>query len=262
MGLSFTIAAGPRQRSNSQARVPRDSWPHITVSDARLPQLGRPDPRIYISIRNRVAQLYPRYWVPFSSPPTTRRATFHTERIENTAFNNNPIVVDVCIQIHCLEAGCVNSLFYCCVRVHFHGHVFIQPLPSNESLLWLHHSGFQASCHNIFCPCSWQYRKKSRRSNRTSISVWQTCTLVGCGLELCCVRISTGAPVILSVVYRGLPNSSFMNHPTTRRHTDWDTKTEAQWTANKYINSLFIENFSNFCFNLPLRFWAAIYLFA
>jgi hypothetical protein len=37
-GLSFTIAAGPR----------RDTWPHFTVSDSRLPQPGGPGPRIYI----------------------------------------------------------------------------------------------------------------------------------------------------------------------------------------------------------------------
>jgi hypothetical protein len=48
MGLSFTIAAGPRQRIYSWVRVPWDSWPYFTVSDSRL---------------------------PFSSPPTTRRAT-------------------------------------------------------------------------------------------------------------------------------------------------------------------------------------------
>jgi hypothetical protein len=48
MGLSFTTAAGPRQRSHSQVRVPRDSWPYFTVSDSRLPQPGGPSPRIYI----------------------------------------------------------------------------------------------------------------------------------------------------------------------------------------------------------------------
>jgi hypothetical protein len=47
-GLLFTIAAGPRQRIHSRVRVPWDSWPYFTVSDSRL---------------------------PFSSPPTTRRAT-------------------------------------------------------------------------------------------------------------------------------------------------------------------------------------------
>jgi hypothetical protein len=48
MRLSFTIAAGPRQRIHSRARVPWDSRPYSTVSDSRL---------------------------PFLSPPTIRRAT-------------------------------------------------------------------------------------------------------------------------------------------------------------------------------------------
>jgi hypothetical protein len=46
--MSFTIAAGPRQRSYSEVRVPRDSWPHFIVLDSRLPQQGGPGPRIYI----------------------------------------------------------------------------------------------------------------------------------------------------------------------------------------------------------------------
>jgi hypothetical protein len=48
MGLSFTIAAGPRQRSHSRYRVPQDSWPYLTVSDSRFPQPVGPGPRIYI----------------------------------------------------------------------------------------------------------------------------------------------------------------------------------------------------------------------
>jgi hypothetical protein len=47
MGLSSTISAGPRQLSHSQVRVPRDLWPHFTVSDTRLHQTGGPGPRIY-----------------------------------------------------------------------------------------------------------------------------------------------------------------------------------------------------------------------
>jgi hypothetical protein len=47
-GLSFTIDAGHRHSSHSQVRVPWDSRPYFTVSNSRL---------------------------PFSSPPTTRRAT-------------------------------------------------------------------------------------------------------------------------------------------------------------------------------------------
>jgi hypothetical protein len=58
MGLSFTIAAGPHQRIHSQVWVPQDSCPHFTVSDSRLPQPGVQVP-VFISPRNRVAQLYP-----------------------------------------------------------------------------------------------------------------------------------------------------------------------------------------------------------
>jgi hypothetical protein len=48
MGLSFTIAAGPRQRSHFQFRVQLDSLPHFTVSNSRLPQHGGPGLRICI----------------------------------------------------------------------------------------------------------------------------------------------------------------------------------------------------------------------
>jgi hypothetical protein len=37
MGLSFTIAAGPCQRSHFRLRVPWDWWPYLTISDSRLP---------------------------------------------------------------------------------------------------------------------------------------------------------------------------------------------------------------------------------
>jgi hypothetical protein len=47
MGLSFTIAAGPRQRSHSQVRVTRDSS-YFTVSDSRLSQPVGPGRRVYV----------------------------------------------------------------------------------------------------------------------------------------------------------------------------------------------------------------------
>jgi hypothetical protein len=47
-GLSFTAAAGARQRNNSRVRVPWDSRPYFTISESRI---------------------------PFSSSTTTRRAT-------------------------------------------------------------------------------------------------------------------------------------------------------------------------------------------
>jgi hypothetical protein len=48
MCLSYIIAAGPRQRSQSQVRVPQGSWPHFTVSDSRLPKPGGAGSHIYI----------------------------------------------------------------------------------------------------------------------------------------------------------------------------------------------------------------------
>jgi hypothetical protein len=41
-GLSFTIAADPRQRSHSRVRIPWGWWSYFTVSDSRLPQPGGP----------------------------------------------------------------------------------------------------------------------------------------------------------------------------------------------------------------------------
>jgi hypothetical protein len=40
IGLFFTIAPGPRQRSHSRVGVSRDPWPYFTVSNSRLSQPG------------------------------------------------------------------------------------------------------------------------------------------------------------------------------------------------------------------------------
>jgi hypothetical protein len=56
-GLPFTIAAGPRQRTHSRVRVPRDPRPYFSVSDSKLPQPGVTGPRM--SSRNRMVQFYP-----------------------------------------------------------------------------------------------------------------------------------------------------------------------------------------------------------
>jgi hypothetical protein len=67
MGLSFTIAAGPRQRSHSRVRIPRDTRPRFTVSDSRFPQLGGPDPSICIPQEKGWPSYTPRHWVRHSS---------------------------------------------------------------------------------------------------------------------------------------------------------------------------------------------------
>jgi hypothetical protein len=70
MGLSFTIAAGPRQHSHSQIRVSTfyylrfETPPTWRAGFSYLYHPGRGWPRYT-----------PRHWVPFSSHPTTRRVT-------------------------------------------------------------------------------------------------------------------------------------------------------------------------------------------
>jgi hypothetical protein len=58
MGLSFAIAAGPRQRSHSQDPLPRDS-DQILLSQIRdSPNMEGQVP-VFTYPKNRVAQLYP-----------------------------------------------------------------------------------------------------------------------------------------------------------------------------------------------------------
>jgi hypothetical protein len=105
MGLSFTIAAGPRQRSHSQIRVPRDSRPHFTVSHSRLAVPGGPSPRIYIPQEQddpvippgtgfpfrrllRLSGILWRYW----NPPPHGMAVF-------TFPNNNTSIVTLALSV-------------------------------------------------------------------------------------------------------------------------------------------------------------------
>jgi hypothetical protein len=79
--LSFTIAAGPRQRSHSRVRVPQNSRPYFVASDSRAPlKTGAPDPHIYI-LRDRVAPFGPLLllsglrWRYSNPPPHFKLAT-------------------------------------------------------------------------------------------------------------------------------------------------------------------------------------------
>jgi hypothetical protein len=40
-------------------------------------------------------------------------------------------------------------ILYCFLPIYFRRNLFIEPLSSNERLLWLRYSCFQASCHII-----------------------------------------------------------------------------------------------------------------
>jgi hypothetical protein len=128
MGLLFAIAASPRQCSCSQVQVPRDLWPHFTVSDSRLPQPGGPCPCIYIPQEQsgpvippgtgfsfhcllRLADLWWRY---STSPP-------HGIIIAWFSFTTYQV-----FDIGPHRKHCVQQLFCCC------GNVFTESLPSNN----------------------------------------------------------------------------------------------------------------------------------
>jgi hypothetical protein len=71
MGLSFTIAVGPRQRSHSQVLVTT----FYCLRFETLPTWRARSPYLYPLVGTGLSDYTPSHWVPFSSPPTTRRAT-------------------------------------------------------------------------------------------------------------------------------------------------------------------------------------------
>jgi hypothetical protein len=121
-GLSFTIAADPRQRSHSRVRVPWDSRPYFTVSDSRLTFSSTPMTR--------------RATVEVFDPPSTRDSpefshtssfyNFGKDRIEATTSNNSFFFM-MCL----FDAAetCLSMSFYCWKRNL--GNVFNEALPSN-----------------------------------------------------------------------------------------------------------------------------------
>jgi hypothetical protein len=141
MSLSFTIVAGPRQRSHSQVRVLRDSLPYFTVSDSRVTQPGG-------------------LWLAFSSPRTTRRApmeVFDPASIRDLSSSTTLfcatyiasrrihrkhvhfLAMDVCCCPEHASTGPLPSNGCPIVDRLCHGKVFVDSFPSN---------GY--TCHNIF----------------------------------------------------------------------------------------------------------------
>jgi hypothetical protein len=107
-----------------RSESPWDSWPYFTVSHSRLLQLEGQVP-VFISPRNKVV---PRHWVPFSSPPTTRRAT--VEAFDPASTRDTHWVAPI-LFIITPSRGSHRKLprFHCC------GRVFTVPLHSNSFCL-------------------------------------------------------------------------------------------------------------------------------
>jgi hypothetical protein len=73
-GLSFTTAAGPHQCSHSWGQV-LHTYDHILLSEDQDSHNLEGQVPVFISPRNRLAQLYPQALGSLLSPPMTRRAT-------------------------------------------------------------------------------------------------------------------------------------------------------------------------------------------
>jgi hypothetical protein len=114
MGLSFTIAAGPRQRSHSRVRIPRNSWQSFPLSDSKLPQPGGPGVRIYIPQELGDPIIPPGTEFPFCrllwltglrwtcSTPSNRKHRFHRYPINTSIVACLFVAARTCLLRHCL----------------------------------------------------------------------------------------------------------------------------------------------------------------
>jgi hypothetical protein len=80
-------------------------------------------------------------------------------------FNNSSIVIVVCLPSRCIETA---GLLLCACSLP--QEPVSESFPSNERLLWLRYSGFQASYHNIIITlCKWIWRLDSFDSRNVTM---------------------------------------------------------------------------------------------
>jgi hypothetical protein len=154
MVLSFTIAAGPRQRGHSQVRVPQDSWTPFTVSDSRFPQSWGSGPRIYIPQEQDGAVISPGTGFPFRrllrlarlrwrySNPPPHGCLFSSTTLPCTTYVasrriRNKHVHFLAMDVYCCperaSTGPLPSNGCPLVERLCHGNVFVDSFPSNGS---------------------------------------------------------------------------------------------------------------------------------
>jgi hypothetical protein len=115
-GLSVVYAAGPRQSSLSRVRVPWISRTYFTVSVLLLPFPSLPTTcRVTVEVFDLASTRIKR---PLFSPINLRhRPTEGTSRSCYSLLRDTTAYAEVRLPSRCLETGCINPLFYCCVRV-------------------------------------------------------------------------------------------------------------------------------------------------
>jgi hypothetical protein len=117
--LLQVLASAVILRSDFRGTIDHNSLSQIRDS----PNLEDQVP-VFISPRNRVAQLHPQALGSLLVPSYDSQGGPHRK-------HRFP------------------RLFHCCLCIHCYGNVFTESFPSNGSLFWLGCFAFQASCHNI-----------------------------------------------------------------------------------------------------------------
>jgi hypothetical protein len=139
---------GPHQFSHSQIQVPRDSWPSCCLRFETPPTWRARPPYLYPS-GTGWSSYNTRHWVIF-------RRLLRFVGLPWRYSNPPPhgiLPAVICLRSSSYSLGAdrqktpsLNSSLHagrCC------GNMFTEQFPSNGSLLWLHYSGFQTSCHYI-----------------------------------------------------------------------------------------------------------------
>jgi hypothetical protein len=122
----------PCQCSHSWTLVPWDSGPYYSVSDLRFLQLEGSGLCFYILQEQSGWPNYnPRHWVPFLLPLVTLRAVMEVFKPASTwsVILTNLLFPVMWLQVGSLREHRFQHLFFLCVHMGCHGHVFIEPLP-------------------------------------------------------------------------------------------------------------------------------------
>jgi hypothetical protein len=145
--LQVLLALTSAEILGSESRGTHD---HFLLSQARESPKLEDQVHVSESPRNRVARwpIYtPRHWIPFSSPPTTFRATVE---VFESASTWDASTVIICSESHgrygLYRKYRFQDLIYCYIFIRCRGIVFAAPLPSSCRIYSLKYSCFQLPC--------------------------------------------------------------------------------------------------------------------
>jgi hypothetical protein len=149
----------------------RGTHDHILLSQIRDSPNLEGQVSVFLSPRKKVTRLTPRHWVPFSSPPTTRRST--VEAFEPASTRESELIP--------------TTRYYLYTDPTENGSLFSSRLPSNRSLLLLrgpprkhlHCIVDRRVCGTVYRAVAWQ------RSNQIRYIAPSLRLLVPSSLKVC-----------------------------------------------------------------------------